>query len=117
MNTQQKIVTLLFSFGAAMTIVGLYDLSINKRMVAMEQRIAAIKTSMALVESNSVETVQAARNVHADLGKLAEAVLRWRMSLPTNLWTTNITFRQASQGNYVPRWATEGTLTNNAAKP
>lgn len=47
-------------------------------------RITALETRMALVESNATETVLAARQVQTDIGRLPEAVLRWRMSLPTN---------------------------------
>jgi len=47
-------------------------------------RITALETRMALVESNATETVLAARQVQTDIGRLSEAVLRWRMSLPTN---------------------------------
>jgi len=52
------------------------------RVHLANRSITAIETRMALVESNATETYLAARKAQADLGKLSEAVLRWRMSLP-----------------------------------
>jgi len=45
------------------------------RVQQANRRIAAMEIRMALVETNSGKS-------QADLGKLAEAVLLWRMSLP-----------------------------------
>ena len=54
------------------------------RVNQAHRHITALETRMALVESNATETVLAARQVQTDIGRLSEAVLRWRMSLPTN---------------------------------
>jgi len=73
--------------------------SAHRHLGFTEARITALETRMALVESNSVETVQTARKVQADLGRLSEAVLRWRMSLPTNRVSAMTNIPNRKEGN------------------
>jgi hypothetical protein len=66
--------------------------------------VAAFETRIAQVETNAADTLARAKQVQTDLGKLAGAVLLWRMGLQTNVfWNTTV-------------MVTNSTLTNHTAR-
>jgi hypothetical protein len=119
LNTADKTVITLIAFGAAMTVVGLYDLVVtNKRKLeAVEQQALTLEKPRTGLDGEFAAGVRwglIAKSLKPDedsvttLTKLA-AYLRFGMEswAQTNGYTTNVTiFYQDSTGNYTARWPT-----------
>ena len=84
MSTETKLRVAAIALVCALIIGGvviIYQHAINHHQ---RDQFQAIERRLALVETNATETLRLTHQSQADLGKIASAVLLWRMWLATN---------------------------------
>jgi len=107
-------------FGMPLAVLGtltclvVWGFSHNRRLAALERRLENLGTGMADLATRQTMTELNSNEAVADLAALRQAILAAMGR--TNFVGRGLTIMTGkSKGtNYLPRWQTDGTLTNNA---